>query len=403
MKDKQSDKGLILLVDDVPVNVLMLKEILTREGYTVVEANDAAQMFAQLEKQLPDLILLDVMLPDQSGFSICKQLKADEKTRDIPVIFLTAMVEVKDKLEGFKAGAVDYVTKPFNGIEILARVKTHIQLKESSDLIKEYNEQLEGLLERRTKELIRSERQAAFSQMLQGIVHNLRNPISNIIGSTNMLLMKQEAIDKALGEGPESEALSNWIWKYVDVIRRGETKIETMVNNMMIKSSSDKSDKIEKVDLNDILLQELDFYAADLNIKNKIEKRVDLNPKPLMLEVVPSEIAQIFSNLYKNAAEAMYEKEKGFMEICSGKTGKFAWFSVEDNGPGIPQQYVNKIFDPFFSSKPSKRKAGENGPIGTGLGLHYCKETSRSYGGKLEVETQPEKGTKFTVFLLWCT
>ncbi|MCP4219758.1 MAG: hybrid sensor histidine kinase/response regulator [bacterium] len=399
MNEADTTKGLILVVDDVPVNTLILSELLGKAGYEVQTAADGKETFASLQRQLPDLILLDVMLPDSSGFEICKTLKKDEHKQDIPIIFLTALVETKDKLAGFEAGAVDYVTKPFNGVEILARVNTHIQLKKSRDMINAHNQKLEDTLEIRTKKLIKTERQAAFAQMIQGIVHNMRNPITNIIGSVGMIDMSRESMGDISSENARLQPALNSVWKYVDLIHRGVRKLDTMVKNMMIKSRSDISDMISKIDLNQLLEQEIDFYDVDLNIKQKVKKIIHLSEESLPVAVVPSAITQVFGNLFKNAIDAMYVQEDKQLEINSGRTDGFAWFSVKDNGPGIPPDVMHRICDPFFSTKPGEREKNDPGPTGTGLGLHFCKETATAYGGHFLIESQPNEGAKFIVRL----
>ncbi len=129
------EDSLILLVDDIPQNLQVLGKVLKSEGYKFAIATDGKETFEVLEDELPDLILLDIMLPDIDGFEICRRLKANPKTADIPIIFLTAKIEIEDKILGFKLGAVDYITKPFEGEEVIARVNTHLQLKKSKEKI----------------------------------------------------------------------------------------------------------------------------------------------------------------------------------------------------------------------------------------------------------------------------
>jgi DNA-binding response OmpR family regulator len=144
-RNNKSDNNapLILLVDDIPQNIQILHEILSEGNYSFAIAASGKETFAVLDKKIPDLILLDIMLEDTDGFEICKQLKENPRTAEIPVIFLTARVRLEDKVRGFQVGAVDYITKPFEEAEVIARVHTHLQLKQASDMIKEYNRQLE--------------------------------------------------------------------------------------------------------------------------------------------------------------------------------------------------------------------------------------------------------------------
>lgn len=153
---------LILLVDDVPQNIQILHEILSPENYSFAIAASGADTFAVLKKKLPDLILLDIMLDDTDGFEICRELKQNPRTASIPVIFLTARVRLEDKVKGFKLGAVDYITKPFEEAEVVARVRTHLQLKLSTDMIKKYTGQLEAAnreLSEKNREILNQKKQ----------------------------------------------------------------------------------------------------------------------------------------------------------------------------------------------------------------------------------------------------
>jgi diguanylate cyclase (GGDEF)-like protein len=142
---KKEEQPLVLIVDDVPKNLQVLGTILSKENYRIAAANNGEQAIAIANDALPDLILLDIMMPGLNGYEICTKLKSISKTKEIPVVFLTAKIETEDVTKGFKAGAVDYVTKPFNSFELLARVKTHVELKTSRDLLKEQNELLQKL------------------------------------------------------------------------------------------------------------------------------------------------------------------------------------------------------------------------------------------------------------------
>ncbi len=144
-KKEKNWQPLILIVDDTAKNLQLLGSILREEGYKISVANNGNQAISIASQALPDLILLDVMMPQLDGFQTCKKMKSLTKTKDIPIIFLTAKVEKDDIVKGFKAGAVDYITKPFNTYELQARVKTHLELKRSNDLLKQKNELLKKL------------------------------------------------------------------------------------------------------------------------------------------------------------------------------------------------------------------------------------------------------------------
>jgi signal transduction histidine kinase len=165
---------------------------------------------------------------------------------------------------------------------------------------------------------------------------------------------------------------------------------------MMVKSRSDKSEVVEVIDLNDILRQELEFLNADPKF-NKIEKQTLFHPAPLNIKVIPGEISQVFSNIILNAVDALFNRKDAKIIVKSGFSHKFAWFSVEDNGSGIPANIIEKIFDPFYSTKKLKKLENDNSPTGTGIGLHYCRQTIDSYSGKIDVQSKEGFGASFTV------
>ncbi|MCP5106032.1 MAG: response regulator [bacterium] len=209
---------LILLVDDIPQNIQILHQILSNENYSFAIASGGNETFAVLEKRLPDLILLDIMMDDVDGFEVCKRLKENPETAVIPVIFLTARVRVEDKVHGFQLGAVDYITKPFEEAEVIARVRTHIQLKRSSDIIKKYNTQLEGsnrelseknrkILEQKKEleesygrlkqsqdELVELEKKNAIMAMAITTNHELNQPLTVMQGYLDLLKESLDAV-----------------------------------------------------------------------------------------------------------------------------------------------------------------------------------------------------------------
>ena len=142
---KKEEQPLVLIVDDVSKNLQVLGTILSKENYRIAAANNGEQAIAIANDALPDLILLDIMMPGLNGYETCTKLKSISKTKEIPVVFLTAKIETEDVTKGFKAGAVDYFTKPFNSFDLMARLKTHVELKTSRDLLKEQNELLQKL------------------------------------------------------------------------------------------------------------------------------------------------------------------------------------------------------------------------------------------------------------------
>ncbi|MEQ8189134.1 MAG: response regulator, partial [Candidatus Eremiobacterota bacterium] len=173
--EEKQEIPLVLIVDDVPKNIQLLGNILNNEGYDIIIAENGKEALERISDVLPDIILLDIMMPEMDGYETCKILKENDRTRDIPVIFLTAKTEMEDIVKGFNAGSVDYITKPFNSTELMARVKTHITLKKLFDKEKEYVKELKELNKLKNKFL--------------GIAaHDIRSPVATMQMNIEFLL-----------------------------------------------------------------------------------------------------------------------------------------------------------------------------------------------------------------------
>ena len=392
--------NLILIVDDISENIQVLGKILSDAGYDIAVADSGPAALKMVESVNPDLLLLDVMMPGMDGITVCRKIKENEQTAHIPVLFISAKTATEDKLEGFEAGGADYIAKPFESAEVLARVKTHLKLKAAMEQVEEYNKNLEQLLEARTKSLITAERSAAFSLFSQGIVHNLKNPITIISNGVQLLEMKYELLP--LDDNPGPEVVTEWkkfidfSVKYYQKFHNANQQMLKMVNNLMAKVRSDSEVDARIVNLNELLQQEIQFFQADFQFKHKTKKIIELCDDLLYVKVVPGEVNQIFQNLLRNALDAMYSQENATVIIRSYLQDQRACFSIRDNGPGISKEVQGKIFDPFFTTKP---KAGsvDEGPTGTGLGLYMVTSLVENYEGRLKLISTPGEGTEFIV------
>jgi signal transduction histidine kinase len=396
--------SLVLLVDDIPQNIQLLGAILKDQGYSFALTTSGKETYQLLEKVTPDIILLDVMLPDEDGFSICDNLKKKESTANIPVLFLTAKNDTADKIKGFKVGAVDYITKPFEELEVIERVKNHLQAKLDRDQIKAYNKELEVVVDQRTNELLKKERETILAQFIQGVVHNIRGPISSALAASDLIQAMKDDLNVKIDIGVEKEELKSQlseVWEILELNNEVLRKMSVNLESMLRKSRTDQIQENDVYDLNEMIEQELEFLDVDLKFKNQVEKKINLASESLPIYIVLGDIAQVFENLIKNAMDAMFEKTNLCITIESGSSDGYHWFSVQDNGEGIPANIIGKIFDPFFTTKPLKVDLDvlDPEPLGTGIGLQFCKKTIESYKGKIEVEEGRDKGAKFTVYL----
>ena len=406
--NKETPKSSILIVDDIKSNTELISYML-KDDYILEAATDGLMALECVKKSIPDLILLDVMMPGINGYQLCERLKKDERTNNIPIIFITSLDETEDKTQGFELGAVDYITKPFDMLEVKARVQTHLDLKHSREALQNQNEILEEKVKERTKQLIQTERQAAFSLMIKGIVHNLKNPLQSVLGGAKLIMMSENQFTFMTKQDhikvtDDLKAEMEEIFKWAKNIYKASERMHEMINSMMAKSHSDKNEELKVIDLNNILQQELDFLQNNLIFKHRMQKNIQLSTKKLMIRVVPGEIAQVFQNLINNSMDAMLNQSKAVISISSGMDNSsvekpFIWFSVSDNGPGIPEHILPMIFDPFFTTKTRVDEDHSNNPVGTGLGLHWCLEVVKSYDGRIDVNIQREKGVDFIVSL----
>ncbi|MBZ0264960.1 hypothetical protein K8I28_09855 [bacterium] len=289
-------------------------------------------------------------------------------------------------------------------LEHLVKERTD-ELERANDTIQEYNTQLERMLERRTRSLMRSERQAVFGQMVQGIVHNLRNPLTSSTMSTELIRM---AVKKSKLENVKSnteqmvmlQAMGETVEVAVGWIEKANETLSGMINSLLTKSRSDKGEDRKVIDLNHLIRTEIDFLQADPTFKNKIRKEIILSDDPLYVNLVPGEMAQIFQNLIRNAMDAMYRMPDPSLKIETLKDGSQIELRISDTGNGIPEDIRDHIFDPFFSTKQPEGEAepktgGE--PKGTGLGLWMCQEAVKSFNGTITFKSKVGLGTTFII------
>lgn len=394
----------ILVVDDDFVNRMLLRKILENSGYEVLEAFNGKEALARVKADKPDLVLLDIMMPEMDGYEVCEYLKADSDTESIPVIFITALSDSADLVKGFNVGAEDYVSKPINVEEVRARVKTHLKLKTATEAIKRYNEELEQVVAESSKELIRAERQAAVGQLIQGIVHNLKGPLTTMKGGLDIGRKILSALTHAAEEetAPSQGQLGKWgrdASKALELTATAAERLQEMINSLMEKGTADHIHTLVRCDLNEIILNELEFLSADLYFKHNIKKDVDLCPEKPVILANPSEIAQVLSNLLGNAKDALTGSPSPTISINTRISGSDILLRVTDNGPGIAPQNLEKIFEPFYTTKARPEKGAKNsaGLTGTGLGLYMCQRSVKAMGGEIRAESPPTGGAAFQV------
>lgn len=377
----------ILIVDDVPQNIQVLANILKKAGYQLGFAKDGKTALAHAESTQFDLILLDIMMPEMDGHEVCARLKRAKKSKDIPVIFISAKDEIKDKTRGFELGAVDYITKPFDAQEVLARVKTHLTLHH-------YTVRLEQMVEERTRQLIHAERLATLGTFSAAIIHEINNPLSYILGNAKLLEMFWQSA-KPILEGHTDEDQTGEIGddikdvdEWLKFLQDGSHRISRLVKTLKTYARQGGDTRKEKSFLIDIINDALYLVSHKLKLSNVgVEVAV---PADLMIPCDPQRISQVFVNLLNNACDAM-SGQKGNINIRAAILNDRIDIRIRDNGPGINRKIAGRIFDPFFTTKEKDQ--------GTGLGLFIIKNIIEQHEGSIELAPADGKGAEFRIIL----
>ncbi len=369
MSNISQHNQLVLLVDDLPQNIEVLGSILSNRGVKIAVAMNGNQAINTAIKKKPDLILLDVAMPDMDGFEVCKRLKENPETEKIPIIFLTAKTETDDIVKGFDLGAVDYITKPFKTAELLARVKTHLELKRSRDIISEQISQLEKLNEDKDK-------------FISLISHDLRGPFTGFLGLTKFL---HENLNTFTPEEIKEVAkeLHNSLLRQYQLL-------ENLLDWSKIQIGKVKINK-QKIDLSEIVNNKIELFQTSAKSKN-IELVSSIKPETYIFADSVM-ISSVIHNLISNAIK--YTKERGKITLNSSEKDNYVEVSVSDTGIGISKENLEKLFQPgeIFSTPGTKMEKG------TGLGLLIAKEMVEMNDGKIRVESQENVGTTFYILL----
>lgn len=391
------NKATILIVDDNTTNLNVLLDYLHDHAYKVLIAPNGEQALQQITHIRPDIILLDIMMPGIDGFETCRRLKVHKTTKDIPVIFMTALSDTVDKVTGFNVGGVDYITKPFQHEEVLARINTHLTIQQLQQELKQQNETLEryaALLENANEELQQKNREldeknaqlkelnADKDKFFSIIAHDLRNPLAILCELPQVII---ENIDNY-----SSDKLIEMLSMQQDTA----TSLLTLLENLLSWSRIQRGMIKHRPQL--IIINELiDRDIALLN-PNAVQKKIALKNLLQTKIVVYADykmVDTILRNLMSNALK--FTKPDGTIHISATQNDSMAEISVTDTGLGINKQHLSKL----FRIDKQYRRTGTANEQGTGLGLILCKEFVERNGGQIWVESEVEKGSTFTFTL----
>lgn len=408
-----TEKQLILIVDDNTNNLKVLSKILRNAGFEIAIASAGKQALEQIEYEHPALIILDIMMPDLDGFELCRLLKENPATQEIPIIFMTALSETIHKVKGLSIGAVDYITKPFQAQEVIARVQLHLKLRELTRSLNEKNQELSTTLEQlktAQKQIIAREKLASLGTLTAGVAHEIRNPLNFVknYAEGSLELLEELIVElQSQAKNLPQEALS-YIQEVVHDIRENSEAItrhgeraENIIYSMMQHARTDTGPQ-QYTNINDVLAQAVQLTYHSLRAKDHsfvVTVDTDYDEEVSPLKLVSSDICRAFINIIDNACYALREKAKLLgeefqpqLKIQTLNYEEVVEIHIRDNGTGVPDEIIDQIFNPFFTTKP----VGE----GTGLGLSLTYDIIvEQHKGQLEIHTQAGAYTEFVIKL----
>lgn len=357
---------LILLVEDAAINARIMTAVLQRAGYGVCWVSSGEKALEMALAQKPDLILLDVVLPGIDGFEVCRRLKAETQTAEAPIIFMTGLSEVDNKVEGFELGAVDYITKPIRSQEVLARIHTHLTLRNLQKGLEQEIHERERLI-------------ADLDAFAHTVAHDLKSPLHSVMGFAEMLQIYHDRMSPSQ------------IVEMATNIRAGGQKIVDITDNLLLLAQTRRLDTVEKSPLSmkcivgeviERLTPMINEYHAEMLVPDQWPEAVGYAPW----------VEEIWINYVTNALK--YGGRPPVIELGAEPfSNGFIKFWVKDNGQGLAPEEIDRLFQPF------QRLSKDTNVKGHGLGLSIVQRIAEQLGGSVGVESEPGAGSSF-YFLL---
>lgn len=365
MSDFSSKERTVLVVDDEPINIQLLQRKLEWDGIRVLTADNGQDCLIQAKADQPDLILLDVMMPGMDGFEVCQKLREDETTKAIPVIFVTAHNSKQGKLEGLEAGAVDYITKPIDLDETIARVRTQLNFLS----INQANIDL-------TRRLGESRRSAAIGALTQGIAHNLNNLLGVVMGYLELA--------KANHKDPE---------KVLQNIARVETAGNRIVGIIKQLSSVAFTTRLplNEIPLEELIAGSLGRAKEDTNREYDVELKGDFKNISIKtnIEAFEDTLSKLIINAWESYDSLNTEERPITLDVSVSEDGSNLDFKLIDHGCGIDPEIEENMYEPFISSKNT---------VGVGMGLTVARHAIRTLGGEISITSDKDKGETVVAF-----
>ncbi len=364
MDESRNYQNNILIVDDTPANLRLLSNMLTERGYKVRSVINGQMALMAARAAPPDLILLDIRMPDMNGYEVCEALKSEAATADIPIIFISALDEAEDKVRAFTVGGVDYVTKPFQFEEVLARVRTHLAL---CDL----RQELEREIVERDKLI------AELDAYAHTVAHDLKNPLTSLVGYSKLL---QSHHARMSGEDLE---------RNLSIIAQNGRRMTNIIEELLLLSSVRKLDEIKRapVDMGEVV-EEVQDRLSDMLAQYEADV-IAPDDWPPALGYAPW-IEEVWVNYLSNALK--YGGQPPRVELGASERDGVVRFWVRDNGDGLTPEAQAKLFVPFERLSQARAE-------GHGLGLSIVRRIVEKLGGEVGVESEPGAGSTFSFTL----
>lgn len=354
------------MVDDTPANLRLMADILKDGGHKVRLARNGKLALEAARAVAPQLILLDINMPEMNGYEVCRRLKAEPELKDIPVIFLSALQETSDKVKAFRAGGVDFIAKPYQPEEVLARVQIHLELRRQRQLFQESFEALKKLEHLR-------------DNLTHMVVHDMRSPLTTIAGYLTLL------------EDYEASKLSANGLTFIREARQSIGRLVNTVNSMLDISRLEAGEL--KLNLSECALADLARSVLEgfEPLRGARKWTLDAPAQPVKLNADAALISRVIQNLLANAIK--FTSNDGSIHISISRADNEARITVADDGRGVPPQDQERIFEKFGQVENADTRTG------TGLGLFFCKLAIELHGGRVGVESQAGKGSSFWITL----
>ncbi len=372
-----------LVADDEPDMLRFLKSQLIQH-YEVLEAVDGQQAIEKASQFLPDIILLDMMMPEKDGLQACRELREQTSTQSIPIILLTARADEETKLAALGAGASDFLPKPFSTTELHVRIKNLVESHQYQTRLSKQNLALESTIDQLKEtesQLVQTEKLASLGRMSAGIIHEINNPLN--FATTGLYTLRNKG--KYLAAEQQEE--------YAEVLRdveEGIKRVKTIVSDLRMFTHPETESR-DQVEVAEVVGSALRFLANEW--KDRVEIKQALDPHQTVW-ANKNKMIHVFTNLLQNSLDALKTKEfnngeKPAITIEGKVNNGRSVVRVRDNGPGIDAQHLDKIFDPFFTTKD----VGE----GMGLGLSICYRIVQECDGRISVNTELGKYCEFAL------